>query len=182
MAKKYTHINEKHQQFIKQQKIFFVGTAASGGKVSVSPKGMDTLRIRDENIVLWLNFTGSGNETAAHLLENDRMTIMFCAFEGNPLILRLYGHARTFHPRDSNWNELLTLFPITFGVRQIIELDVDLVQTSCGDAVPYYDFVGDRDNLTKWANKKGQAGIQKYWQDNNQFSLDGKPTNILKEN
>ena len=179
MAQKYTYINEKQQQFIKQQKMFFVGTAASDGRVNISPKGMDTLHIVNENKVLWLNFTGSGNETAAHLLENDRMTIMFCAFEGTPLTLRLYGHAQIFHPRDANWDDLISLFPVAIGARQIIELNVDLVQISCGGGTPYFDYVGDRDGLTKWANEKSSDGLQNYWQEKNQVSIDGKPTNII---
>ena len=178
MAKQYKYINEKLQQFIKQQKIFFIGTAASDGRVNVSPKGMNSLHIKNENKVVWLNFTGSGNETAAHLLENDRMTIMFSAFEGAPLTLRLYGHAKIFHPRDTNWDSLISLFSISIGARQIIELDVDLVQTSCGGGVPRFDFREERQGLIEWANKKGTDGLQNYWQEKNQLSIDGKPTKI----
>ena len=119
MGKQYSEISEKHIEFIQEQKIFFVGTASENGRVNVSPKGMDTLRVIDPNTVAWLNLTGSGNETAAHLLKNDRMTLMFCAFEGNPLILRLYGHAKIFHPRDVEYKNLIDLFPETPGSRQI---------------------------------------------------------------
>ncbi|OQY48597.1 MAG: pyridoxamine 5'-phosphate oxidase family protein [Candidatus Parabeggiatoa sp. nov. 2] len=178
MAKRYTEISEKLQQFIKQQQIFFVGTAASEGRVNVSPKGMDSFRILSPNKVVWLNLTGSGNETAAHLIENDRMTIMFCAFEGNPLILRLYGYANVFHQRDLEWNNLISLFPPQIGARQIIEVNVDLVQTSCGAAVPRFEFVEEREQLKQWLEKKGPEGVRAYWKDRNQVSLDGKPTKI----
>jgi len=178
MAKRYTEISEKLQQFIKQQQIFFVGTAASEGRVNVSPKGMDSFRILSPNKVVWLNLTGSGNATAAHLIENDRMTIMFCAFEGNPLILRLYGYANVFHQRDLEWNNLISLFPPQIGARQIIEVNVDLVQTSCGAAVPRFEFVEEREQLKQWLEKKGPEGVRAYWKDRNQVSLDGKPTKI----
>lgn len=181
MGQKYTEISEKHQTFISQQKIFFVGTAADDGRINVSPKGMDTFRIIDKNKVSWLNLTGSGNETAAHLLENDRMTIMFCAFEGDPLILRLYGHARATHPKSPQWKTVMPLFPSIAGPRQIIEMDVDLVHSSCGFGVPFMAFAGEREQLRKWAEKKGEDGIEQYWKDKNQISLDGKPTGILEK-
>jgi hypothetical protein len=179
MAQRYTEISEELQQFIHQQQIFFVGTAANDGRVNVSPKGMDTFRILNPNKIVWLNLTGSGNETATHIMENDRITIMFCAFEGQPLILRLYGHAKVFHNKNSEWNNLISLFPSFVGARQIIEAEVDLVQTSCGAAVPRFDFVEDRQQLKEWAEKKGSDGLKEYWEQRNQVSLDGKPTKIL---
>jgi len=145
MGEKFSEISDKHAEFISRQKIFFVGTAAPDGRVNVSPKGMDTLRIEGRNRVCWLNLTGSSNETAAHLLESDRMTIMFCAFEGKPRILRLYGRARTIHPRDEDWNDLISMFPPVAGAWQIIEMAVDLVHSSCGMGVPRFDYAGDRD-------------------------------------
>ncbi|MCW8826128.1 MAG: pyridoxamine 5'-phosphate oxidase family protein, partial [Gammaproteobacteria bacterium] len=132
MAQRFDEISENLQQFIEKQKIFFVATAAADGRVNLSPKGMDSLRVLDKNRVLWLNVTGSGNETAAHLLENSRMTLMFCAFEDKPLILRLYGEARAIHSGDDDWQQNLSLFAPLPGARQIYELSVDLVQTSCG--------------------------------------------------
>lgn len=126
MAKQYAHITPKFAEFIARQKLFFVATAAADGRVNVSPKGLDSLRLLDERRVLWLNVTGSGNETAAHVLENSRMTLMFCAFEGNPLILRLYGRARVIHPRDPEWQTLLDHLPPLPGARQIFDLTVDL--------------------------------------------------------
>ncbi len=174
MGQKYTAIPDKQIEFIKQQKIFFVGTAGEDTRVNVSPKGMDSFRVIDANRVLWLNVTGSGNETAAHIQESNRMTIMFCAFDGKPLILRLYGTAKEIKPGDPNWDELYSQFPPIPGVRQIFDMTVDLVHTSCGMAVPNFDYKEDRELLNKWAEKKGQEGIEKYWKEKNSVSLDGK--------
>lgn len=181
MGKRFTEMSDQHIRFIAKQKIFFVGSAAAEGRVNVSPKGMDTLRVLGKNRVAWLNVTGSGNETSAHVQQQPRMTIMFCAFEGLPLILRLYGTARVIHPRDAEWAELAALFPALPGARQVFDLTVDMVQTSCGEAVPLYDYVGDRDNLNEWAIKKGQDGIFKYWEEKNQVSMDGFETGILEK-
>ncbi|RKZ77881.1 MAG: pyridoxamine 5'-phosphate oxidase family protein [Candidatus Parabeggiatoa sp. nov. 1] len=180
MGQRYTKINDKFQAFIKQQQIFFVATAACEGRINISPKGMDTLRIIHQNQIVWLNLTGSGNETAAHLLDNNRMTLMFCAYEGEPLILRLYGYAKAYHSRDSEWDQLMPLFPKMAGARQIIDMNVDLVQSSCGMAVPYFEFAGEREQLINLTHKKGEAGIKQYWKDRNQISLDGKPTGIVE--
>ncbi|MBV1904731.1 MAG: pyridoxamine 5'-phosphate oxidase family protein [Pseudomonadales bacterium] len=182
MADYFPSLTEKHIQFIQNQKLFFVGTAANEGSVNVSPKGMDSLRIIDASKVVWLNLTGSGNETAAHLLENTRMTIMFCSFDKQPLILRIYGSAKAVHPRDKQWSVLSTLFPQYTGARQYFELDVDQVQTSCGYAVPYYEMKGERSTLTKWADKRGREGVEQYWQDENVLSMDNKKTGIFEDN
>jgi hypothetical protein len=179
MAERFTQLDDKHMAFIQKQHMFFVGTAGAEGFVNVSPKGMDSLRIINESTVAWLNLTGSGNETAAHVLENSRMTVMFCSFEKQPLILRLYGDATTTHPRDARWGELSALFPEYTGARQIFTLDVELVQTSCGYAVPYYTLQGERPTLDKWADNHGSAGINDYWQEKNTKSLDGKDTGIF---
>jgi len=180
MGQRYTEIPEKQIEFIRHQKIFFVGTAGGDDtRVNVSPKGMDSLRVLRPNRVIWLNTTGSGNETAAHLRENRRMTIMFCAFDGPPLILRLYGRASAVHPRDAAWTELFAWFDPLPGARQIFDLTVELVQTSCGMAVPNYAYDADRTLLRDWAEKKGADGIADYWAEKNQVSLDGKPTGIL---
>lgn len=178
MGKKFTEITTDLQEFIAEQKIFFVGTAAETGNVNVSPKGMDSFRVINSNKVVWLNLTGSGNETAAHLLKNDRMTIMFCAFEGKPMILRLYGTAKIYHQRDKEYCEFIDLFPTTPGSRQIIEMQVDLVQTSCGYAVPLMDYIEDRTVLKDWAQKQGQEKIEQYWTDKNTKSIDGFETKI----
>ena len=178
MARRYPRIEPAHADFIARQKIFFVATAAPDGRVNLSPKGMDSLRVLDANRVIWLNLTGSGNETAAHLRESPRITLMFSAFEGDPLILRLYGQARAIHPRDPDWPSLLGHFPPLPGARQIIDVNVDLVQSSCGMAVPLLDYVEDRQALSDWAQRKGPAGIEEYWREKNATSLDGKLTGV----
>lgn len=176
--KQFTEITATIQAFIEQQKIFFVGTAGPEGRVNVSPKGLDTLRVLGPNRVAWLNLTGSGNETAAHLLELNRITLMFCAFEGKPNILRLYGTATVFHPRDAEWAALSQLFPALPGARQVLVVDVDMVTTSCGMAVPLLEFGGERHELNHSMEKRGPAKVQEYWQERNARSLDGKPTGI----
>ncbi len=180
MAQQYQEISEKHRQFITNQKIFFVGTATADSRVNVSPKGMDALRIVDSKRILWLNVTGSGNESSAHVQQLPRMTVMFCSFEGAPLILRLYGTARVVHQGDADWDALYSLFQPIPGARQIFDVSIDLVQSSCGMAVPSFDYVADRELLTEWAVKKGDEGLQQYWADKNQLSMDGAPTHILE--
>lgn len=179
MAKFYPGITNRNQKFIEAQKIFFVATAPENGRINLSPKGMDSFRIIDEKRVLWLSVTGSGNETAAHLLENGRMTIMFCAFEGTPNILRIYGKGKAIHPKDTEWNEVVNLFPEMPGVRQIFDIEVETVQTSCGMSIPYYEYKGERNQLIDWATDKGLDGIEAYWQEKNTESIDGLPTGIL---
>lgn len=178
MGKQYQSIPKRSQEFIKAQKLFFVATGTNDSRINLSPKGGDSLRVLNENKVVWLNLTGSGNETAAHLTENHRMTIMFCAFEGNPMILRLYGTAKAYHPRDSEYDELVDLFPEETGARQIFEMTVDLVQTSCGMSIPFYDYKEERNQLKDWADDKGKEGVKEYWKDRNTLSIDGKPTGI----
>jgi len=181
MGKKLPQLTQALQDFIKQQKIFFVGTAAAKGRVNISPKGMDTFYVLNDQEVLWLNLTGSGNETAAHVLEDSRMTIMFCSFEKNPLILRLYGEAEVFHERDQAFSEYINYFEETAGSRQIFKLNIDLVQTSCGFGVPFMDYKGERETLKVWAEQKGESGIKEYWTDKNQTSIDGLETGIFKD-
>jgi len=181
MGKRFSEIGDQRREFIEQQKMFFVGTADSDGRVNVSPKGMDSLKVMGDNRVVWLNMTGRGNETAAHLVENDRMTIMFCAFEGSPMILRLFGHAKVIHPRDSGWDGLFSMFRAIPGARQIMDMQVDLVQESCGMAVPLFDFNDQRDLLENWAGRKGEQGLHEYWENRNQVSIDGKPTRIISD-
>lgn len=174
MGRIYSEITDELKAFIKKQKLFFVGTAAAAGRINVSPKGLDSLRVLDRNRVMWLNLTGSGNETAAHIRDLDRMTLMFCAFEDNPLILRLYGHARAIHRHDADWETSYARFNPLPGARQILDMQVDLVQTSCGMGVPLYDYAGDREQLIDWAMRKGETGLKKYRQEKNLTSLDGK--------
>lgn len=181
MGKKLEQLNEKLIQFIENQHMFFVATAGAEGRVNLSPKGADTFRIISATEVVWLNLTGSGNETSTHVQENGRMTVMFCAFEGNPMILRLYGNAQVFHERDPEFNKYIELFPELPGARQIFRLSIDLVQTSCGMSVPYFDFKEDRNQLNDWASTRGEEGIKGYWDEKNRTSIDGKETNILPE-
>lgn len=178
MAEKFEALHSKHMEFINTQHLFFVGSAGAEGFVNVSPKGMDSLRILSPNRLIWLNLTGSGNETAAHVLENSRMTIMFCSFDKQPLILRVYGKAKVVYPRHESWIPLLEHFPAYTGARQVFDLAVDLVQTSCGFAVPLYEFQGERNTLTNWADKRGADGIKEYWKEKNLLSLDGNSTGI----
>ena len=160
----FESLNAKHCDFIAAQKLFFVATAGAEGRVNLSPKGLDSLRIKTgsngESVVRWLNLTGSGNETAAHVLENGRMTIMFCSFDKQPLILRVYGDAQMISEGDDLWSQAIADFPDYVGARQIFDLQVDLVQTSCGYAVPFYDFVGERETLNKWSANKTRQGIR----------------------
>lgn len=178
MGKQYDHINKRVKKFIEGQKIFFVATATDQSKINLSPKGMDTFRVLDENRVIWLNLTGSGNETAAHLNADGRITMMFCAFEGPPMILRLYGKGKVIHSKHKDWDALIKLFPDLAGKRQIIDSRIELVQTSCGMSIPYFDFKEERLELDDWASKKGEDGIQEYWKEKNESSIDGIPTNI----
>ncbi|WP_299596784.1 pyridoxamine 5'-phosphate oxidase family protein [uncultured Microbulbifer sp.] len=178
MATQFPELEGAHIEFIKQQHIYFVATAGAEGYVNNSPKGMDSFRIINSKQIAWLNLTGSGNESAAHVLENGRMTIMFCSFGKQPLILRLYGNARVYHKRDAEWQDYSELFPTQPGARQIFVVDLAMVQTSCGFAVPYFEFVSDRPTLAKWAENTGDAGIEAYWQKKNTKSLDGKDTGI----
>ncbi len=181
MAKRYEKLSEDHIEFIRHQQIYFVGTAADDGTINVSPKGWDSLRVLSPNRIVWLNITGSGNETAAHLLQNKRMTIMFCAFDGSPKILRLYGEAEAIHPRDEQWDELSSLFEPHATARQYVDFTIEMAQTSCGFGVPLFDFKETRDNMDKWIAAKGRKGIEHYWRERNQLSIDGLPTNILQD-
>ena len=181
MGRTTASIQPDHRAFIEAQRVFFVATAAPGARINLSPKGMDSLRVLGPHQVAWLNLTGSGNETAAHLREDPRMTLMFCSFEGDPLTLRLYGQARAIHTHDPDWATWTGLFPPIAGPRQVILMDVDLVQTSCGYGTPLYAYQGERPRLGEWLEGKGEEGIRRYWRDKNRLSLDGRPTGILEE-
>ena len=181
MAKQFDTITDDHRQFIEAQHMFFCGSAAVDGRVNVSPKGMDSLAVMGPNRIIWRNLTGSGNETAGHLKSVNRMTLMWCGFEARPLILRAYGTARTLHPRDAEFEALNAPFPPSDGARQIYDMTVDMMQTSCGYAVPQFDFTADREILTAWTEHKGPDGIAAYWEEKNQQTLDGRPTDILPD-
>jgi len=182
MGMQYKELSGNLIEFIHAQKMFFVATADVDGKVNVSPKGLDSFHIINKKHVLWLNLTGSGNETATHIQNHPRMTIMFNALEGNPLILRLYGQAKVIHINDTDWKKWYSCFDDFIGARQLFLMSIDLVQTSCGMAVPLYDYKQQRNALIDSAIRKGEDGVKKYWQDKNALSLDGKETNIIKLN
>ncbi len=123
------------------------------------------MSVIDERQMVWLNLTGIGTETAAHGLGNKRMTVMLCSFEKQSLMMRLYGNAEAIHAQDENWNDYMNLFPAYTGARQIFELGLSLVQTSCAYAVPYYELIGERPTLTKWADNRGRDGVEQYWEE-----------------
>lgn len=178
MAKVFDCITEELQEFIAAQHLFFVGSAplSPTGHVNLSPKGLESFRILSPNRVGYLDLTGSGNETSAHLRENGRITFLFCAFQEPPSILRLYGKGYTVIPDSPDWNSLYPLFPQLPGVRQIIVADIERVQTSCGFGVPLYEYQGQRQILVNWASKKGEQGVREYQQQKNLVSIDGLPT------
>lgn len=180
MAEKFEALTEELTTWIDEQPVFFVATAAPEGHINLSPKGQDSLRVIGERELLWLNLTGSGNETAAHLRASNRLTIMWCAFSGPPRILRVYGAAQTVHPRDDDWAACAELIPPPLGARQYFKVHIELVQTSCGYAVPLMDYVEDRKALSLWSEKRGEDGIREYWQEKNVVSLDGLPTGLVE--
>ncbi|MDO8432101.1 MAG: pyridoxamine 5'-phosphate oxidase family protein [Candidatus Binatus sp.] len=180
MSEWHKSITAEMKEFIAEQKVFFVATAPHEGRINLSPKGMDTFRVVDDNRVLYLDLTGSGNETAAHLLENGRITVMFCSFDKTARIMRLYGRGRTIHPRDDRWNEYFAMFPSEPGVRQIMEIEVETAMTSCGYAVPR-EGVAERDTLRRYWQKCGDDAVVKYQQQNNLESIDGLPTGIFAD-
>lgn len=168
-----------HEAFIRKQHVFFVASAPlSGGHVNLSPKGYDSFTILSPTEVCYLDLTGSGNETSAHLRENGRITFMFCAFEGPPLILRLYGAGKTVLPGSADWDRLAERFALQPGTRQLIHVHLDKVQTSCGYGVPVFDYSGDRDTLHLWADRKGDEGLSAYHREKNVRTIDGLLTPI----
>ncbi|WP_426447953.1 pyridoxamine 5'-phosphate oxidase family protein [Paenibacillus sp. S-38] len=178
MGKTFECMLEEHMEFITRQRIFFVGSAPLSGEghVNLSPKGYDAFRILSPGEVAYLDLTGSGNETSAHLQENGRITVMFCAFEGPPNILRLYGRGEVILPGTEDWSELAPLFEEMPGARQIIRVRVYQVQTSCGFGVPLYRYEKDRETLVKWWEAKGPDALQTYWREKNRTTLDGLQT------
>lgn len=183
MGTQYPSLEPAHEKFIAKQPIFFVGSAASTGMINVSPKGMDSLRVLGPNRILWRNLTGSGNETATHVAESPRMTIMWCAFEGPPMILRAFGTARAIFRQEPDWAELDDPnFEPDPAARQLFDFKINMVQKSCGYAVPEMSFEGERDVLKKWAITKGEEGIHDYWATRNTKTLDGVETDIVARN
>jgi hypothetical protein len=182
MGRTYSEITPELRGFIERQKLFFVATAPSdsAGHVNVSPKGLDAFRIFSPSRVGYVDLTGSGNETSAHIEQNRRITFMFCALDGDPLVVRVYGTGKTILPGEARWGELAREFDVAnrIGVRQIILAEVQRVGTSCGFGVPLYDYRRERDELTRYAQKKGPQGLQRYQQDKNARSIDGIITPI----
>jgi len=182
MAKFYTSIEPQLQKFIERQHIFFTATAVEGSRINLSPKGLDALRVLDPHTVAYLDRTGSGNETAAHIRADGRLTIMMCAFEGPPNILRLYGHGRVLPHGSVEYDRVLAE---AFGgkdpiaARQIIVLDVDSAQTSCGFGVPVYSYERERPSLDNWAS--GEDDLAEYRRENNIVTIDGIPTGHVEE-
>ena len=177
MGRTYPAIDQRWQDFIAAQRCFFVATAPRDGRyVNVSPKGLDgTFAVLDGTTVAYLDLNGSGIETVAHLQENGRVTLMFCAFDGPPKILRLYGTGRVVRPDDDGFDELLAHFAPRPYVRSAIVVDVDRIQDACGYGVPLMDYQGDRDQLDRFAASKGSDGLAAYRADRNAASLDGLP-------
>jgi hypothetical protein len=164
----FENLNNDHIKFIKEQKVFFVATAVADGRINLSPKGLDSLRVLNDNRIVWLNLTGSGNETSAHIQEYSR--------------IRIYGNAKVIHHLDNEWSDLIDLFPYSEGSRQIFDLSISSVQTSCGWAVPEYKFIKERNILDKSNKAAGEKGIKKYWKKANTNSIDGIKTNIIEKN
>jgi hypothetical protein len=181
MANFLNELNDKLIEFIRKQPIYFVATAAATGRVNCSPKGNDTLRVLDNKTVAYLDLTGSGSETSAHIMADGRLTIMFCSFAGDPLILRLYGRGEIVRPTDAKWNELIGHFNELDGQRQIIVLHVESLQTSCGFAVPKMQFKEERTKLVDWAKTKGADGMADYRKKKNSISIDGLPTGVVAD-
>lgn len=177
MGKTLTELDAELSQFILRQKLFFVATAplAAGGRVNVSPKGLDTLRILGPSTVAYLDLVGSGVETIAHVRENSRVTLMFCAFEGKPRILRLYGQGRIVTPDDDRFAELRPKFADMAGARSIVVVECTTIAASCGFGVPQYTFVAERNELCDWANNQGEDRVRNYIAAKNTSSIDGLP-------
>lgn len=178
MGKVLERIDDRLRTFIESQRIFFVGTApnGAGGHVNVSPKGhADTFAVLDPLRVAYLDLTGSGAETLAHIRENGRVTVMFCAFDGPPDVVRLYGHGRIVLPDDAEFSSLMAHFMPRRGQRAIVVVDVERVSTACGFAVPLFDYRGDRELLEQWAERKNDADLDEYHRTRNAESIDGLP-------
>lgn len=176
MADFFDALEQKHIDFIKDQQMFFVATAPKNGRINLSPKGLDCFRILSPTEVCYLDYTGSGNETAAHLLDDGRITVMFNSFARNALIMRLYGRGKSHAPDTARFAELMTLYDDAPGIRQIFTIQIDNLQTSCGYAVPVYEFQEERQTLAKWTEKKTEQDLKDYFDQKNRVSIDGLPS------
>jgi hypothetical protein len=178
MGKTFESIDDSILEWMSKQKMFFVGTApmSENGKINLSPKGHDSLRVIDGNTLAYLDYGGSGIETIAHLRENGRIVIMMCAFEGPPKIFRFYGTGQVVTPLDSEFSELSSLFDIPgIGIRAVIQVNLTRIQDSCGYGVPNYEYQAQRESSQNWTKKRGVDDIRNYQAKNNQQSLDGIP-------
>jgi hypothetical protein len=174
MGRTYEALDDNLIGWIGRQHLFFVATAPlEGGHVNVSPKGYDTFRILDEQSVAYLDLTGSGVETIAHLRDNGRLTVMFCAFEGPPQIVRLYGRGEAITPDDDRFTALAERFPALPGVRSVIHLSIERISSSCGYSIPFMTYEGERETLLEWADRRGPDGIDAYHAEKNTTSIDG---------
>ena len=180
MGKTYDAIDESLKEFISRQQMFFVATAplADDGLINVSPKGLDSLRVLDDQTVAYADLTGSGVETISHVKENGRIVLMFCAFEGPPRIVRIHGTGDAIEPHDEEFESLRARFDDYPGVRSIIRIRASRISDSCGYGVPLYSYEGERDQLSRWADRKGPDGLERYQRDNNTESLDGLPSGL----
>ncbi|RBP16503.1 pyridoxamine 5'-phosphate oxidase [Roseiarcus fermentans] len=181
MAKVIPSIDATCRAFIGRQRIFFAASAAPGARVNVSPRGTDLFAVLDDRTVAYLDKTGSGAETAAHLKADGRLTLMFCAFDGPPNILRLYGRGEILRRGADAYRDVLeSAFggAEPAGARQIVRLHVDRVQTSCGYGAPLFDYRGERPSLDNWARAKGEDGLAAYRREKNAVSIDGLPTGL----
>lgn len=176
-------LNGTLRAFIERQPMFFVATAAEDGHVNLSPKGADSLRVLGDNHIRWLNLSGSGNETAGHLRRQNRITLMFCSFEGDAMILRVYGTAAVLHPHDAGWASAAASFPAYAGARQIYDVTIEQVQTSCGSGVPKLTFAGDRamTELVPFYENLGPEGVKDYWRRKNMVTIDGYATGVIED-
>ncbi|HTL52864.1 MAG TPA: pyridoxamine 5'-phosphate oxidase family protein [Planctomycetota bacterium] len=177
MSHQHENISPELAEWIGRQRLFFVATAPLdiAGHINCSPKGGDAFRVLGPLEVAYQDYTGSGAETSAHLRENGRIIVMFCAFEGPPKILRLHGRGKVLEANNPEFDALAAVFPVNPGTRAIVRIAVDRVSDSCGFAVPFYDFKAPREALDKWAVKKGPAGLREYRNSKNQKSIDGIP-------
>lgn len=177
MGRTYESIDGPLSEFLLTQHMFFVATAplSGSGHVNLSPKGLDTWRVLGPQQVAYLDYTGSGIETIAHLRENQRITFMFCAFTGSPRIVRLYGRGSVVEPGDAEFSALRARFSATGVARAIIRTDITRISDSCGFGVPWYSYEGERDQLVKWSERKGEAAICEYQREKNARSIDGLP-------
>lgn len=179
---KFNQLNQEIIDFIQKQKIYFVSSTTQDGYINLSPKGVNSLRVLNNNRIIWINSTGSTNETSSNIQRDNRMTIMFCSFEKQSLIVKLFGKAKVVHKNDAEYKELESLLPKISGTRQIFDFDLELVITLCGSAVPYFEYQEQREELNEYWDKAGENGLKDYWKKKNTISLNGYETNIIKKN